>query len=100
MPLARLDAQFLKAKQQPVDELPPGLKLTYAPHLVHRAWRKWVHTGRRVVPDIRAVAIEDEDSENDVWTWELVVRYLSGLDGDNSNGSDMNMGEEGLDDGR
>lgn len=32
-------------------------------------------SGRQVIPDIRAIALQDEAAVNDLWTMELVIRY-------------------------
>lgn len=36
-------------------------------------------SGRKEIEDIRQVATQDEDAENDVWTWDLLVRWADSL---------------------
>lgn len=79
IPLAEADARFLKAKVSKVFELPPGLKLHYSPYLIQPLWRDWVMRDRKEVGDIRQIAARDNDAVEDVWTWDLIVRFV--LDG-------------------
>lgn len=74
--MAREGAQFLKAKQQTVSELPVGMMFHYDLKLVYRTWQRWVQGGRKQVPDIRSVATEDDAAVNDVWMMDYVIRYI------------------------
>lgn len=48
--------------------------------LLFRCWRRWVMTGRQAFPDIRQVALEDEEYDDDMWFFDLVVRYITHLE--------------------
>lgn len=85
MPLADEGARFLKAKVQPVHELPPGMLFHYDLKTIYRMWQRWVMSGRQTIPDIRDVAVEDEDAVNDLWMMEMVIRYAMDSAGEGAN---------------
>jgi len=78
MPLADAAAEFLRQKEEPVYELPPGTRLHYGLKLIDRCWKRWVMMGRPgELPDIRKIALEDENYSNDFWFYDLIVRWRS-----------------------
>lgn len=52
------------------------MKFNYDLRLVYRTWQRWVQSGKKQVPDIRQVAVEDDDATNDVWMMDMVIRYI------------------------
>lgn len=71
-----------------MQELPVGMKFHYDLNLVYRTWQRWIQNGQKQIPDIREVALEDDDSVNDVWLFHLVVRYITDSQSQSGKGGD------------
>jgi hypothetical protein len=52
------------------------MKFHYDLRIIYRTWQQWVMSDRKEMPDIRQVAVQDEDGTNDVWMMDYVIRYL------------------------